>query len=400
MWAHLRVLEPIGRGAFGVVYRAWDTRLDREVALKLQPDEPGAGGATRRSRKAGRWRASGIRTWSPSTAPSGSGRTSACGWSSSADARCSRALAQGGTFEPPPSPPSASSWRRALGAVHDAGLVHGDIKAQNVMLADDGRVVLMDFGAGRDLARRPQAAFRRHADVPGAGGASRRLALGVERHLRAGRGPLPPAHWTFPVPATDLHELRRAHDQGDSTDIRSLRPDLGRRLAAVVDPGNPSRPRSTPRHRRRSGARSRSRDATPDGRRRPWSPRWSPCGVGGSRARRVDPRPAEPDRGALLASGGTVDARQRYWRTARDRRAAVHEPRPRRRDRADRRRAHRRDSPPARHHRRPARQVVGLVGRDARPPARRGARPARRDAGAPGTGALGRRPRAPQRRSS
>ena len=40
----------------------------------------------------------------------------------------------------------------AVAAVHGAGMLHRDIKAQNVMLADEGRAVLMDFGTGRELA--------------------------------------------------------------------------------------------------------------------------------------------------------------------------------------------------------------------------------------------------------
>src|SRR5690348_8233082 len=36
-WGPLTLLEPVGHGAYGEVYRAWDPRLDREVALKLIP---------------------------------------------------------------------------------------------------------------------------------------------------------------------------------------------------------------------------------------------------------------------------------------------------------------------------------------------------------------------------
>mgnify|MGYP001380054959 FL=1 len=41
----------------------------------------------------------------------------------------------------------------AVAAIHAAGLVHRDIKAQNVMREDGGRVVLMDLGTSVDLAQ-------------------------------------------------------------------------------------------------------------------------------------------------------------------------------------------------------------------------------------------------------
>ena len=153
-WGHLRVLEPIGRGAFGDVYRAWDPRLDREVALKLLPaDSAVAGdlGQSPSSKKAGCWRASAIPTSSPSMAPSGSAIASASGWSSSRAARSSSCSSEGRTFTSREVVEIGIELCARCRAVHAAGLLHRDIKAQNVMLADDGRVVLMDFGTGREL---------------------------------------------------------------------------------------------------------------------------------------------------------------------------------------------------------------------------------------------------------
>ena len=59
-WGHLRLIEPIGRGTFGEVFRAWDTRLDRDVALAAlertppaeRPELYGGGHAAERVRDA------------------------------------------------------------------------------------------------------------------------------------------------------------------------------------------------------------------------------------------------------------------------------------------------------------------------------------------------------------
>ena len=48
-----------------------------------------------------------------------------------------------------------------MAAVHKAGLLHRDIKVQNVMREAGGRIVLMDFGAG-ELRAEPAAAAAQH----------------------------------------------------------------------------------------------------------------------------------------------------------------------------------------------------------------------------------------------
>ena len=97
---------------------------------------------------------------------------------------------------------SAAHWRRCTAP----GLVHGDVKAQNVMRAAGGRTVLMDFGAGYDV-KTDDAAGRRFAGTPlylapevfagddrstGLGHLQRRRAALLPGHRRlSGRGPAP-----------------------------------------------------------------------------------------------------------------------------------------------------------------------------------------------------------------
>ena len=100
----------------------------------------------------------------------------------------------------------------AVSAVHQAGFLHRDIKSHNVMLADDGRVVLMDFGTGWEIKDNSDATGR-HAPLPGArahrGTAptiqSDIYALGVLLfHLLTG---------VYPLNAKGIDELRRAHQR-------------------------------------------------------------------------------------------------------------------------------------------------------------------------------------------
>jgi hypothetical protein len=127
---------------------------------------------------------------------------------------------------------------RALSAIHRAAIVHNDVKAQNVMREDGGRIVLMDFGAGRQLLEADRTTGLYMIGTPvymapelfqfrDPGPASDIYSLGVLMFfLLTG---------TFPVSGATLHEVAKAHSRGERRYLGDLRDDIPDRLLAIVD---------------------------------------------------------------------------------------------------------------------------------------------------------------------
>ena len=130
----------------------------------------------------------------------------------------------------------------ALGAVHDASLLHRDVKAQNVMRDAGHRLVLGDFGTGQAL---PDGIASAEAPAPG-GMAGTPLYLAPELFERKpatrqsdlyGLGVLlfHLATGSYPVGGRTVAEIRAAHRVGWRTRLSEHRQDLPSRLVRAVE---------------------------------------------------------------------------------------------------------------------------------------------------------------------
>ena len=150
-WGSFRLLARVGHGGFGEVYRAWDPHLQREVALKLLLpgglDETQSDDEYKAMLHEARALAS-VRH--PNIVPvygidRHEGRVGF--WTDFVKGKTLSVLVGvQGPFGDREATLIALDVTRALSAVHRAGILHRDIKAENVMREEGGRILLMDFG--------------------------------------------------------------------------------------------------------------------------------------------------------------------------------------------------------------------------------------------------------------
>jgi serine/threonine-protein kinase len=238
-WGRLTILEELGRGTFGAVYRARDPRLERDVALKLLwPGKTDPDRFINSMVEEGRLLAqvhhpNVVSIYDANVIDGRVGLTM--------ELVRGQTLAQefqaGGPFLVRDIIVVGREIAHALAAVHEAGLLHRDVKSHNLMRRADGRLVLMDFGAGRRVERNsgedaaitgtplylaPEVLEGYRATVQ-----SDIYSLGVLLfHLLTGR---------YPVTGHTIRELRDAHQQKRRESLTSIRKDVPEALAGIID---------------------------------------------------------------------------------------------------------------------------------------------------------------------
>ena len=167
-WSHFTIVEQVGAGAFGAVFRATDEKLQREVALKLLPPAGSDGIDTSRVLKEARLLAR-VRHANVVAVYGADYIDNRVGiWMELVKGHTlEELLLTHGPFGAREAAVIGLDVCRALAAVHRAGLMHGDVKAHNVMREEGGRTVLMDFGTGKDLTADRSGARPGLGDIAG-----------------------------------------------------------------------------------------------------------------------------------------------------------------------------------------------------------------------------------------
>jgi serine/threonine-protein kinase len=150
--SHYQVVRKIGQGGMGIVYAADDVRLRRRVALKVLPVRVVADEARRKRFLREARSASAVQHPNVATIFD-VGEDDGTVWLAMELVEGSTLRAalreRGGPLEVPRALAIATQIAKGLARAHAAGIVHRDVKPENVMIAPDGTAKLLDFGLAK-----------------------------------------------------------------------------------------------------------------------------------------------------------------------------------------------------------------------------------------------------------
>jgi Tol biopolymer transport system component/tRNA A-37 threonylcarbamoyl transferase component Bud32 len=237
VWGPLEVLELVGEGSSASVYKARDPRLDRIVALKiLYAAESNTTGIVNEGRLMARVRHPSVAAVYGADCVDGEIGI----WMEFVEGQTLEQLVRSqGHLTAAEAATIGAVLCDALDAIHAAGLIHGDVKAQNVMIEPSGRLVLMDIGAGRAA----------HSRVPAVSGTPAYLAP----EILAGAPPSRASDiyavaallfhtltGTYPITGSTVEALAEAHRLGVTSSWRASA--VPSTLERIVDQGLASNP--------------------------------------------------------------------------------------------------------------------------------------------------------------
>jgi eukaryotic-like serine/threonine-protein kinase len=241
-WGPLQVRERIGSGGFGVVYRAFDPSLQRDVALKIWREEAVRTTGTEARRLASVKQANILVVHGTARHDGFAGM-----WTELLEGvTLEESLKKEGPFSFPEVQRIGVELCHALETIHQRGMLHRDVKTFNVARESDGRVVLLDFGSVGDLGRKGVLETTQRRGTPlsmapevlkgqEAGPAADIYGLGVLLYrILTGH---------YPIEAETLKDLLEAHGRHVVTPIVKWRADVPAGLARVIETALSADPR-------------------------------------------------------------------------------------------------------------------------------------------------------------